>query len=465
MAASSHRAVLVHDPASTDVTDQTREPSGSTARPDEAPDTDQGVGTPPPAGSTTAPPPPSPPPAPPLRRRTDDKMIAGVASGLAAHLRVDPALVRIGFVVLLFTGGIGIPLYLAGWLLIPEAGVGDATPRPATEQKGPAFWIGVGLLVLVAIAVADEVAFAGRNSWWPLVLVAAGIALWRVGRRDDASTPPPPTPGSPPTPSRPDQPFQETAMSAATTTTRVTEYTPPPVGGGRAPAPATFEPPPPPRREGSYLGRITIALAFIGAGVTVALDRAGIVDAVAADVLAVVLIVLGAGLVVGTWFGRARWLIAIALVLTPVVVVSSVVASRGWPVAAGLGDRAYTVVDAADVPVEGFDLGLGSLSVDLRSFAGSEEPIRIDVGAGEVVVTVPEGADVTLDAEVGAGEIEFLGDESVNGTALERSFTRSGDGPTIRLDVRVGAGSVDIVQVPAPTTDTTASALSQEVHP
>lgn len=388
-------------------------------------------------------------------------MIAGVASGIAAHLRIDPALVRIGFVVLLFTGGIGIPLYLAGWLLIPEAGEGDATPRPATEQKGPAFWIGVGLLVLVAIAVADEVAFAGRNSWWPLVLVAAGIALWRVGRRDDATTTS--TAAAAPGQPRPHDPSQEQTMS--TTTTRVSEYTPPPVPGRGAPAPTSFEPPPAPRRARSYLGRVTIALAFIAAGVTVALDRLGVVEAYAADVLAIVLIVLGAGLVVGTWFGRARWLIAIALVLTPAVVVASVVDARGWPVAAGLGERAYSVADATEVPAGGFDLGLGSLSVDLRSFTGSEEPIRIDVGAGEVIVTVPEGADVTLDAEVGAGEIEFLREESVSGTALERSFTRAGDGPTIHLDVTVGAGSVQIVQVPAPNTDATASALPQEVHP
>jgi adenylosuccinate synthase len=167
----------------------------------------------------------------------------------------------------------------------PEAGEGDATPRPVTEQKGPAFWIGVGLLVLVAIAVADEVAFAGRNSWWPLVLVAAGIALWRVGRRDDAPTTSTAAGAAPGTP-RPHDPPQEPTMS--TTTTRVSEYTPPPVPGRGAPAPTSFEPPPAPRRARSYLGRVTIALAFIAAGVTVALDRLDVVDAFAADVLAVV---------------------------------------------------------------------------------------------------------------------------------------------------------------------------------
>jgi phage shock protein PspC (stress-responsive transcriptional regulator) len=49
-------------------------------------------------------------------------MLAGVAVGLAEYLDVDPTLVRVGFVVLTFLGGLAVPLYLAGWLLIPEVG-------------------------------------------------------------------------------------------------------------------------------------------------------------------------------------------------------------------------------------------------------------------------------------------------------------------------------------------------------
>jgi phage shock protein PspC (stress-responsive transcriptional regulator) len=49
-------------------------------------------------------------------------MLAGVAAGLADYLDVDPTLVRIGFVVLAVMGGVAVPLYLAGWLLIPDEG-------------------------------------------------------------------------------------------------------------------------------------------------------------------------------------------------------------------------------------------------------------------------------------------------------------------------------------------------------
>lgn len=61
-----------------------------------------------------------------LRRSTDDRMLAGVAGGLARFLDVDATLVRIAFAVLTVVGGAGVPIYLACWLLIPEDGAGQS---------------------------------------------------------------------------------------------------------------------------------------------------------------------------------------------------------------------------------------------------------------------------------------------------------------------------------------------------
>jgi phage shock protein PspC (stress-responsive transcriptional regulator) len=55
-----------------------------------------------------------------LYRAGRGRMIGGVALGVADYLDVDPTVVRIGFVVLTFLGGLAVPLYLAGWLLIPD---------------------------------------------------------------------------------------------------------------------------------------------------------------------------------------------------------------------------------------------------------------------------------------------------------------------------------------------------------
>jgi phage shock protein PspC (stress-responsive transcriptional regulator) len=57
-----------------------------------------------------------------LHRGGPHRMLAGVAAGLAEYFDVDPTLVRVGFVALSLLGGIAVPLYLAGWLLIPDEG-------------------------------------------------------------------------------------------------------------------------------------------------------------------------------------------------------------------------------------------------------------------------------------------------------------------------------------------------------
>jgi phage shock protein PspC (stress-responsive transcriptional regulator) len=57
-----------------------------------------------------------------LRRSYSDRMLGGVAGGLARYFGVDSTIIRIAFVVLAVFGGAGIPLYLAGLLLIPDEG-------------------------------------------------------------------------------------------------------------------------------------------------------------------------------------------------------------------------------------------------------------------------------------------------------------------------------------------------------
>jgi len=57
-----------------------------------------------------------------LRRPTGDQVLAGVAAGISEWLGIDVTAVRIGFVVLALLGGAAVPLYAAGWLLIPEEG-------------------------------------------------------------------------------------------------------------------------------------------------------------------------------------------------------------------------------------------------------------------------------------------------------------------------------------------------------
>jgi phage shock protein PspC (stress-responsive transcriptional regulator) len=70
-----------------------------------------------------------------LRRPIHDRMLTGVAIGLAGYLGVDVMIVRVAFVVLTAVGGAGIPLYLAGLLLIPEQGSDQSIAGSFIESR------------------------------------------------------------------------------------------------------------------------------------------------------------------------------------------------------------------------------------------------------------------------------------------------------------------------------------------
>jgi phage shock protein PspC (stress-responsive transcriptional regulator) len=67
-----------------------------------------------------------------LRRSGDEKMLGGVAGGLARYLNADVTLVRVVIAALVIFTGAGAALYLAAWLLIPADG---------DEQSIAAAWI------------------------------------------------------------------------------------------------------------------------------------------------------------------------------------------------------------------------------------------------------------------------------------------------------------------------------------
>ena len=96
-----------------------------------------------------------------LLRRRDDRMLGGVASGLADYFDVDPALVRIAWVaVAILTSGVGVLVYLAMWVLVPEEGAGDGAAvtshwqRREHRDRGP--WGGVifGTFLIIVGGIA-----------------------------------------------------------------------------------------------------------------------------------------------------------------------------------------------------------------------------------------------------------------------------------------------------------------------
>jgi signal transduction histidine kinase len=112
-----------------------------------------------------------------LYRSADDKFVAGVAGGLAEHLRVEPIVVRVAFAVLAALGGIGILLYAAFWVVVPMAPPTTGAPPARRRDELPAIVaVAAGGMVLAGIAgVFFDTAVA-----WSLVVVAVGMGLiWR----------------------------------------------------------------------------------------------------------------------------------------------------------------------------------------------------------------------------------------------------------------------------------------------
>lgn len=72
-----------------------------------------------------------------LYRSRTDRMIAGVAGGLAERYDLDPSLVRIGWaLVILFSGGLFLLLYIVMVIVVPEEPGANATPAAPTGTDG-----------------------------------------------------------------------------------------------------------------------------------------------------------------------------------------------------------------------------------------------------------------------------------------------------------------------------------------
>lgn len=130
-------------------------------------------------------------PRPTVRRSRRNRMLAGVAGGVAEHLGLDPFVVRLAFIVLALAAGFGVVGYLLLWVLVPseptDAAVPPAkghVPRPAAREL-----LGGGLVVAgVLIILWFSGLWFGEGLAWPVTLAAIGFAiLWARGVGEEGS--------------------------------------------------------------------------------------------------------------------------------------------------------------------------------------------------------------------------------------------------------------------------------------
>ncbi len=129
-------------------------------------------------GTTTLPQPGAtvPEPRPPLLRPRSGRLLGGVAAGTADHLRLDPLLVRVAF-VLLAVSGIGVVAYALLWLTMRAAPV-DAVRPARAEPTSRRQVVGLVLLGLGALALTSRLSSWGSGDVVvPLLLAGVGIAV------------------------------------------------------------------------------------------------------------------------------------------------------------------------------------------------------------------------------------------------------------------------------------------------
>ena len=73
----------------------------------------------------------------PLYRSRTDRMLFGVAGGMARYLSLDPSLVRIVWALLVIAGGAGILLYIIAAIVIPEEPEGYVAAAGSTGGSMP----------------------------------------------------------------------------------------------------------------------------------------------------------------------------------------------------------------------------------------------------------------------------------------------------------------------------------------
>jgi len=117
-----------------------------------------------------------------LERSSDDKWIAGVCGGLGRYFDINPAVFRLGLIVLTLLGGAGILVYLAAVLVIPEEGADQSFAEKTLAERRDRPWPLIGL-GLVGVAIAVLLAHAAAGAGWVLVLIAGLIVLW-MSRRE-----------------------------------------------------------------------------------------------------------------------------------------------------------------------------------------------------------------------------------------------------------------------------------------
>lgn len=383
-----------------------------------------------------------------MTRPVEDRILGGVAAGLAKRLDLPVWLIRVLFIIFSFGGGLGLAVYAALWAFIRAEDEPDTiAERFFSRTTGTGSWIGIALIFIAILVLLDNVAFLSGGVIWAVGLLAIGLLLYsgELPRLFNES----------------DKPKE--GVQQMTTTTRTDaenaetvdhvdggsgSATPPPQSPTPAPTPPILPPPAAPRPR-SMLGRVTFGVMAIALGVLAMLDNTTtLIDPSPRHYIGLAITVLGVGLIVGAFVGRARWLILVGVLGLPFLFGSPALEYDFQDWDSATVRQTPTNFDE----LQGrYEHSFGELVIDLTDlpWEGESVDIAIDMSIGELRILLPEDVGVTGIAEVGVGHVEFNRDESSSGLSPELTLNSPGANGSINLDASMAIGEIDIDIIPA----------------
>lgn len=137
-----------------------------------------------------------------LYRSRSDRMLGGVCGGLAKYFDMDPTIVRVIAVLLVFANGVGIVAYVIMAIVVPLEGSKVTTPREVVEENVEEMKevaselgrevhrrrnaLGITLVVIGILFLLGSFNLFWWFEWgrfWPLIIVAIGVLIIVSARR------------------------------------------------------------------------------------------------------------------------------------------------------------------------------------------------------------------------------------------------------------------------------------------
>lgn len=425
-----------------------------------------------------------------IRRPKRGRWVAGVAGGIAARYQIDPAIVRVAFIIAAFFGGFGLTVYLFAWALLPAEDGSVAVERGL--RQGDAGSIVLCVFALLSLSGLGSSGSGGASVIW--VVVALGIAAWMLNRQrnaraggpgHDVAGAPEASGITPGVDSRADKvlpgapnastpaPFRRTSHPRGYDTAPDAPYPSPQPPWPLVPTPSdtsTAAPAATPSAPRRRIG-VLVTMFAVGAAIIAYLGTTWVIYAVGAAGdphtfgLIAVLVVCGLTLIGVGLSGHSAPLVTIAAWLLGITLAFSTlpgVQLNGLHVTSGsIGERNWAPTTAQELQAP-FDLTVGDGTLDLTRLPASEarkaEAARLGQGIGSLTLIVPSayGTRVNVDTGIGQVSVERDGRRSVvqsgpsESSESDRALT-FGSGPSaLTIDVDQGIGDLIIVEKDAP---------------